>query len=67
MAKWATIRNDNGDVAWHSDGFEYRSREWQILEHAVDLVERGTAGDKEEAVELFRQLFGERNVFVKDE
>ena len=64
---FAYIHNMDGDASWHSEGIEYRSLEWQALEHAVDLVERGEPGDKEEAIKLFAGIFGERNVFVKDE
>ncbi len=64
---YADIHNLDGMVNFHSDGIEYRSHEWQILEHAVDLVERGEPGDKEAAIKLFQGIFGERNVFIKDE
>ncbi len=66
-AKYADIHNMDGLVNYHEDGFEYKSHDYQVLVHAVDLVERGKPGDKEEAVKLFQSLFGERNVFVKDE
>jgi len=65
-AKYADIHHLDGMVNWHSDGIEYKSPEWIRLEHAVDLVERGQQGDKEEAIKLFAELFGERNVFVKN-
>lgn len=64
---FAYIHNMDGTVNWNSEGIEYRSLEWQALEHAYDLVERGEPGDKEAAIKLFQGIFGERNVFVKDE
>jgi len=65
--RYADIRNLDGLVNWHSDGIEYDSPEWRTLQHAVALAERGKSGDKEEAIKLFANLFGERNVFLKDE
>jgi hypothetical protein len=64
---FAYIHNMDGMVNFNSEGIEYRSLEWQAFEHANDLVERSEPGDKEEAIKLFQSIFGERNVFVKDE
>ncbi len=66
-SRYADIHNLDGLVNWHSDGIEYNSPEWRILEHAVDLAKRGEPGDKKAAIKLFQGIFGERNVFVKDE
>ena len=63
----AYIHNLDGSVSFNSHGIEWQSREWNLLEHAVDLVERSESGDKEAAIKLFHDLFGESNVFVKNE
>ncbi len=65
--RYADIRYMDGFVSEHSTGFDDSNNDWRILEHARDLVERNQLGDKEEAIKLFQALFGERNVFVKDE
>jgi len=64
---YADIRNLDGLVNWHSDGIEYKSIEWRRLKHAADLVERGEKGDKEDAIKMFQEIFGERQVFIKEE
>lgn len=64
--RYADLHCMDGDVNWHTRGIEYDTEEWRILEHAVDVAQRGDPGDKEEAVKLFQQLFGERNVFLKN-
>ena len=64
---FAYIHNMDGVVNFNSEGIEYRSLHWQALEHANDLVERSEPGDKEEAIKLFQGIFGEHNVFIKDE
>ncbi len=63
----AYIHNMDGHVTWDQDGIEYKTEDWERLEHAVDLIERSNPGDKDEAITLFQAIFGERNVFVKDE
>jgi hypothetical protein len=66
--RYADIRNMDGYVIEHSVGFDDDSNnDWRVLEHAKDLVERSQPGDKEEAIKLFQGIFGEKNVFVKDE
>jgi len=65
--RMAYIQNMDGTVIWNAHGIDFDSEAWHILEHAVDLVERAEPGDKEAAIQLFQTLFGERNVFVKEE
>jgi len=66
--KYADIRNMDGFVSEHMIGFrDEDENELLILEHAKDLIERSNSGDKEEAIALFKSIFGERNVFLKED
>jgi len=66
--RYADIVNMDGYVMEHSSGFDDDStNDWRILEHARDLVERNQEGDKEAVIKLFQGIFGERNVFVKED
>ena len=65
--RYADVHNMGGDVSTHDKGIEWKSTDWYILDHAKDLVERAQPGDKEEAVKLFQSVFGERNVFLKED
>jgi hypothetical protein len=65
--RYATIHFMDGFVSEHSVGFTDDNNDWRVIEHAKDLVERNRPGDKEAAIKLFQDIFGESNVFVKDE
>lgn len=56
----------NEEVYHRIRGFtgEAEERFIQMFDHATDLMNRREPGDKEQAIALFHQIFGEHNVFV---